>query len=158
MKKQSRKCLLTPRRKKALIEAARLGAGNAQMAQAAGIERTTLWRWMHRGRTEPKSKWSRLMAEIEAARAEVTARYLAALQAAAEEKLDVKAIKLFLERRAPEDWGPPQRQLKIDATVDASASVTVEPSAASYTEEELEQLRLIGEARKAREAEAKDQT
>jgi hypothetical protein len=77
-------------------------------ATAAGIHRTTLYRWMHHGRDQKRGRYRKFLSQVEKAQAESESRDVALVAKAASE--DWRAAAWRLERKAPRRYGPRVQQ------------------------------------------------
>jgi hypothetical protein len=85
-------------------------------ATAAGIHRSTLYRWMRHGREQKRGRYRRFLNQVEKAQAEAESRDVALIAKAATE--DWKAAAWRLERKAPRRYGP-RVQLAVQQELDA---------------------------------------
>ncbi len=102
-----RNTLLTPALQRQICDSVRSGNWLETAAQAAGIDRDTLFSWKRKGRTDvEEGRTSSIYAEfvnpIARAEAECEAAGLARIRGAAER--DWRAAAWYLERRHPERW------------------------------------------------------
>ena len=97
-----------------------LRAGNylATAARAAGIDPSTVYRWIERGESDEEhdvdSPYRSFAALAGVARAEAVAIRVQRIQMAGQEG-DWRADTWWLERAHPKEWGPPSQ--RIEATV-----------------------------------------
>lgn len=103
---------LTPERQARIVELLKLGTGRVRAARGAGIERTTLFRWLQEGESVsegPKRDFFNAVQEAEDTYHEelVTEMRRIALQGESD-SVRLQAINRILERRYPEDWGARQ--------------------------------------------------
>jgi len=114
MRRKGRKSLLTPRRKKRILELVKLGNFPATVARAVGIHEGTLINWLRKGEEGKDPELRKFYEDYKKAEAEAEVRNLAIVQKAA--LRDAKFALAFLERRFPERWKP---GVKISAEVEA---------------------------------------
>jgi transposase len=101
---------LTPKTRKAILNAISKGASRRAAAQAAGIGKTTLMNWLHEGRREGGSATMvQFVAEVEQAEAQAAVAACIAVQNAWSS--DWRSAAWFLERRYPQEWG---RRAQVD--------------------------------------------
>jgi len=84
-------------------------------ATAAGIHRSTLYRWMRHGRDQKRERYRKFLNQVEKAQAEAEARDVAIIAKAAPD--DWKAAAWRLERKAPRRYGP-RVQLAVQQELD----------------------------------------
>jgi len=89
----------------ALLNAVKRGATISAACKAAGITRTTFYRWKAEA-ADGRAEHLALFSEIEQAEAEAQVRVESALVTAAESG-DVRAMLGYLERRDPDNWARP---------------------------------------------------
>jgi transposase-like protein len=77
-------------------------------ATAAGIHRTTLYRWMRHGRDQKRGRYRKFVNQVEKAQAEAESRDVALIAKAA--STDWRAATWRLERKAPRRYGPRVQQ------------------------------------------------
>src|SRR3954451_19465924 len=77
-------------------------------ATAAGIHRSTLYRWMRHGRDQKRGRYRKFLNHVEKAQAEAESRDVALIAKAASE--DWRAAAWRLERKAPRRYGPRVQQ------------------------------------------------
>jgi hypothetical protein len=85
-------------------------------ATAAGIHRTTLYRWMRHGRDQKRGRYRKFLNQVERAQAESESRDVALVAKAASE--DWRAAAWRLERKAPRRYGP-RVQLTVQQELEA---------------------------------------
>jgi hypothetical protein len=96
---------LTPLVESIILEAMRRGATYRVAGLAAGVSQQTIFHWLRQGRRSKSGKFVKFLKSLR----QVQAQALAACAARVLEAVDagdVKAAQWFLERRAPEDYGP----------------------------------------------------
>lgn len=91
-----------------IIDLIRAGNYLEVAATAAGIHRTTLYRWMRHGRDQKRGRYRKFLSQVERAQAEAEARDVAIIAKAAPD--DWKAAAWRLERKAPRRYGPRVQQ------------------------------------------------
>jgi hypothetical protein len=96
---------LTPQVEGIIAEALRKGATVRVAAAAAGLSRHTLYHWLQKGRRSRGGKVRHFFNTCRQAQAEALATCAAKIMEAVHAG-DVKAAQWFLERRAPEEYGP----------------------------------------------------
>lgn len=117
----------------AILDALRRGNTRAAAAEAAGIDRTQLWRWMRRCAT--------LRNAITRAEAEAEVKAVGAVHDAYADG-DWRAALEWLKRRRSQDWGDVQRIEIIDSVREmARAAGLDEDAAVSEAERFLKELR-----------------
>lgn len=104
MRRKGRKTLLTPKRKKRILELVKLGNFPVTVARAVGIHESTLINWLRNGEEGKDPELRKFYEEYKKAEAEAEVRNLAIVQKAA--LRDAKYALAFLERRFPERWKP----------------------------------------------------
>jgi hypothetical protein len=107
---------LTPEVSARIVQALRLGAHRCVVAEAAGISRTTLWRWLEQGEAEREGRFRELYTAARRAEAEAELRHVALVDRAAQS--DWRASAWWLPRRYPERYG--QRVLRSGSPEEAS--------------------------------------
>ena len=96
-----------------------LRAGNylATAARAAGVDPSTVYRWIERGEADEEhdadSPFCRFAALARVARAEAEAVRVQRIQMAGQQG-DWKADAWWLERAHPKEWGPPSQRLEVE--------------------------------------------
>ncbi len=108
MAEAGRPSKLTPEVQEKLVQALGIGNTRTQAAAYAGIDSSTLWRWMARGRTEEGG----LHAELRRAVFEAESRAQMAAMACVTKAVrdgDWKAAAWMLERSRPEQYAPRSR-------------------------------------------------
>jgi hypothetical protein len=102
---------LTDQTQAVITEALRRGASVRVAAEAAGLSRHTLYLWLRQGRRSRRGKLFNFFNTVRRVQAQALAECAAKIMDAIEGG-DVRAAQWFLERRAPEDYGPlPVREL-----------------------------------------------
>lgn len=98
-----RPTILTEELSNVIVESIRNGATREAAANAVGIDRTTLFEWIKKGRagTEPYVHFHNALTRAEGDCEVQTVNLLKSLGAAG----DSKALMFLLERRFPETWG-----------------------------------------------------
>lgn len=90
-----------------ILTAMALGTGYERAAAAAGVDRTSLWRWYKRGeqddRDGKRTKHAKFYRNFMKADAEVVGKVEQSLVAMTE--IDVRAATWFLSKRAPQQYG-----------------------------------------------------
>jgi len=95
---------LTPKLQDKVVAAVRAGSSPEGAAQYAGIDRSTFYRWMERGRRTRTGPYKKFRDAIDKAKADLETMLAAKIiKGINEGQLDL-AIP-FLERRYPELWG-----------------------------------------------------
>lgn len=100
---------LTPERQERLTEAIAQGMHYETACQIAGIDYSTLRKWMQRGQDELSGKFSEFFEAVTRAEADAEAHAVEIWRAAMPN--DWRAAQVFLERRYPQRWG---RQTRVD--------------------------------------------
>jgi len=85
-------------------------------ADAAGVHRTTVHRWLRTGRGQKKGRYKRFFDAVEKAQAEAEARDVALIAKAA--STDWRAAAWRLERKAPRRYGA-RVQISVQEEVDS---------------------------------------
>lgn len=98
----SRPTKLTPHRRKRLVRALADGNTRRTAAALAGIDDSTLRRWLARGHEEASGPYHTLRLAVEQAEAEAESRMVALIRSAAPQTW--QAAAWWLERRRPQDW------------------------------------------------------
>lgn len=93
---------LTPQRRKRLVRALADGNTRRTAAALAGIDDSTLRRWLARGHDDDSGPYHTLRLAVEQAEAEAESRMVALINAAAPQTW--QAAAWWLERRRPQDW------------------------------------------------------
>ncbi len=94
---------------KAILDALAAGASVTSACEAAGVGRTTYYRWLEQGEPEDGPEHFRDFRDATTrARARARVAYSAVIRRAASEG-DWKAAAWFLERSEPEEWGLKRR-------------------------------------------------
>ena len=93
-----RKTKLNEPRRKAIIEAIKLGATYEIAAEAAGVSRSTLWNWLRKGEEESTGNFRTFLDTFKKAEAAAALGALRTIDAACREG-DWKAAAYLLERR-----------------------------------------------------------
>lgn len=106
-----------------------INAGNYPeiAAEACGIGKSTFYRWLEKGREEPKGKYGEFWEAVKKAKAQSEARNVMIIERAAEKTW--QAAAWYLERTCPDRWGL-KRNIEV---TDKEVDVPVE----QMTEEEL---------------------
>jgi transposase-like protein len=111
-------------------------------ATAAGIHRSTLYRWMRHGREQKRGRYRRFLNQVEKAQAEAESRDVALIAKAATE--DWKAAAWRLERKAPRRYGP-RVQLAVQQELDAVLGRLEKGLAADVYEKVLQLIATEGD-------------
>ncbi len=98
---------LTPERQERIVELIRAGNYMEIAAQAAGIDVSTLYRWLQRGEKARSGKYRQFRDAVMRARVEAEARAVVVVQKAALD--DWRAASWWLERAFPDRWGRRQK-------------------------------------------------
>lgn len=96
---------LTPECQERLIEAIRAGNYNSVAARYAGIDPSTLRRWLRRGRDAKSGRYRSLYLAVRKAETYAEIRAVAIVQKQMEGNW--RAAVSYLERKFPERWGSP---------------------------------------------------
>ncbi len=107
---------LEPATTQRVVELIRAGNYLEVAATAAGIHRSTLYRWMRHGRDQKRGRYRKFLNQVEKAQAEAESRDVALIAKAASE--DWRAAAWRLERKAPRRYGPGV-QLAVQQELDA---------------------------------------
>jgi hypothetical protein len=128
---------LTPLVEAAIVNALRRGCTYELAARAAGVARVTLWYWLRKGKKSRSGKFRDFLNIVRRAEAEALAACAARVMDAIDQG-DVRAACWFLERRAPEEYGPlPVKALDRRLRVlerSAGGDAKPGPTARSYRE------------------------
>lgn len=115
--KTGRPTLFTNERRKKIIKAVSEGNYLNVAAQAAGIDETTLWNWLRRGKKEGEGEYFEFLQSVMEAEHEAEKVAVRAVRLAG--KNDAKHFQWWLERKCPERWGKDTFQVKqLQAEVD----------------------------------------
>lgn len=98
---------LTPERQERIVELIRAGNYMEIAAQAAGIDVSTLYRWLQRGEKARSGPYRQFRDAVMRARVEAEARAVVVVQKAA--LTDWRAASWWLERAFPDRWGRRQK-------------------------------------------------
>jgi hypothetical protein len=96
---------LTPQVETIILEALRRGATYRVAGLAAGVSQQTIFHWLRQGRRLKSGKFVKFLKSLRQVQAQALAACAARVMDAVDAG-DVKAAQWFLERRAPEDYGP----------------------------------------------------
>jgi transposase len=107
---------LDPAMTQRIIDLIRAGNYLEVAATAAGIHRSTLYRWMRHGRDQKRGRYRKFLSQVEKAQAEAEARDVAIIAKAAPD--DWRAAAWRLERKAPRRYGP-RVQLAVQQELEA---------------------------------------
>ena len=107
---------LEPATTQRVVDLIRAGNYLEVAATAAGIHRSTLYRWMRHGRDQKRGRYRKFLSQVEKAQAEAESRDVALIAKAASE--DWRAAAWRLERKAPRRYGP-RVQLAVQQELDA---------------------------------------
>lgn len=135
-----RPCKLTPALQEMILEAVRDGAYAEQAAAAAGIDRSTFFRWLAQGRDATSGKFREFSIAI------ATAEAAAELDAAKTLKTafdggDWRAAITYLERKFPERWGKRERhELSGPAGGPIQVDASLKVDLSKLSDEDLERL------------------
>jgi hypothetical protein len=99
---------LDPALSQRIVDLVRAGNFLEVAATAVGIHRSTVHRWMQRGREQSRGRYKKFLQQIEKAQAECESRDVALVAKAA--GTDWRAATWRLERRAPRRYGPRVQQ------------------------------------------------
>jgi len=102
-----------------IVDLIRAGNYLEVAATAAGVHRTTLHRWMKRGREQERGRYRKFLVAVEKAQAEAESRDVALIAKAAGE--DWRAAAWRLERKQPRRYGPRVQvsvQEELNAVID----------------------------------------
>lgn len=105
--KGGRPSSMTPEIRAKLLEALRGGNYRGVACQWAGVDDSTLRRWMRKGLDEPDSEWAKFREEVIEAEQSAEVRAVALIMRGAES--DPKHAQWWLERKFPERWGRKDR-------------------------------------------------
>jgi hypothetical protein len=94
---------LTPEREAKIIQATRAGCDVEVASRAAGVSRSTYYRWKARGEREHAGEYHDFVQALRAAEAEAEVHAVVVIRKAMHEG-DWRASLAFLERRFPERW------------------------------------------------------
>ena len=94
---------LDPTTTQRVVDLIRAGNYLEVAAMAAGIHRSTLYRWMRHGRDQKRGRYRKFLSQVEKAQAEAESRDVALIAKAAPD--DWKATAWRLERKAPRRYG-----------------------------------------------------
>lgn len=116
-KKVGAPSLFTPEVCKKIIDAVKAGNYDYIAAEAAGIDRTTFFRWMKRGKKEGEGEYWEFCNAVTKAENEAETRIVGGVVVAG--LADPKQWQWWLERKCPERWGRDTYQVKqLQAQVD----------------------------------------
>ena len=107
---------LDPATTQRVVDLIRAGNYLEVAATAAGIHRSTLYRWLRHGRDQKRGRYRKFLSQVEKAQAEGESRDVALIAKAASE--DWRAAAWRLERKAPRRYGP-RVQLAVQQELDA---------------------------------------
>jgi transposase len=107
---------LDPATTQRVVDLIRAGNYLEVAATAAGIHRSTLYRWLRHGRDQKRGRYRKFLSQVEKAQAEAESRDVALIAKAAGE--DWRAAAWRLERKAPRRYGP-RVQLAVQQELDA---------------------------------------
>ena len=94
---------LTPTREAKIIQATRAGCDIEVACRAAGVSRSTYYRWKARGEREHTGEYHDFVQALRAAEAEAEVHAVVVIRKAMHEG-DWRASLAFLERRFPDRW------------------------------------------------------
>ncbi len=101
------KTKLTRQRQEIILETIREGASDKAAAARAGIDRTTLYNWLERGK-QGEEPFSTFSTTLEKAKADREAKFVGFIRQAAEDGT-WQAAAWYLERTDPEHYGRKER-------------------------------------------------
>src|SRR6267142_3601228 len=127
---------LDPATTQRIVDLIRAGNYLEVAATAAGIHRSTLYRWLRHGREQKRGRYRMFLSQVEKAQAEAESRDVALIAKAASE--DWRAAAWRLERKAPRRYGP-KVQLAVQQELDAVLG-RLEKGLPSETYEQVLQL------------------
>jgi transposase len=109
--KNGRPSKMVPEAAAVVVEYVRKGCPRQFAASAAGIGRSTLMRWMARGKAERRGKFRDFWDAIKKAEAEAVFDRVQCIKAASD-KGTWQAAAWWLERLYPEEFGTQRREIK----------------------------------------------
>jgi len=127
---------LDPATTQRIVDLIRAGNYLEVAATAAGIHRSTLYRWLRHGRDQQRGRYRKFLTQVEKAQAEGESRDVALIAKAASE--DWRAAAWRLERKAPRRYGL-RVQLAVQQELDAVLG-RLEKGLPSETYEQVLQL------------------
>jgi hypothetical protein len=95
----------------AVIEATGKGVPRGHAADLAGLERTTVWRWMTKGRKQADGPYRIFFNAMKKAEADFIQRNLEKIETAGADSW--QAMAWLLERRHPEQFGPQRQEVAM---------------------------------------------
>lgn len=107
---------LDPATTQRVVDLIRAGNFLEVAATAAGIHRSTLYRWMRHGRDQQRGRYRKFLSQVEKAQAEAESRDVALIAKAASE--DWRAAAWRLERKSPRRYAA-RVQLAVQQELDA---------------------------------------
>ena len=110
---------LDPATMQRIVDLIRAGNYLEVAATAAGIHRSTLYRWLRHGRDQKRGRYRKFLNQVEKAQAEAESRDVALIAKAASE--DWKAAAWRLERKSPRRYAA-RVQLAVQQELDAVLS------------------------------------
>jgi hypothetical protein len=96
---------LTPQVEDIILTAMRRGCTYRVAATAAGVSQQTIFHWLRLGRRSKSGKFLKFLKSLRQVQAQALAACAARVMDAVNAG-DIRAAQWFLERRAPEDYGP----------------------------------------------------
>lgn len=119
---RGREPTLTPEITKKICDALELGSYLESAAAYAGVHKTTLHKWLYRGRKAKKGMWHDFVALVDMAIEKSEVRKVQRIDQAAA-KGDWRADAWMLERKMPKRWGRKETvRLEDDETKDSHLS------------------------------------
>lgn len=103
-----------------IIQAIKQGNYQKTAAALAGIDESTYYRWVERGKEAKSGKYCEFYKSIKKAEEFAKAYYLQQIREAAESKKHWQAAAWYLERKFPDEFG---RRQSIDMKADIKADV-----------------------------------
>jgi hypothetical protein len=108
--------MLTPEASAIFLQQLRSGNYLEVAAALAGVDRTTVYQWLRKGRKQPTGIYHDFLALVEEAQAHAECRLVSLVAKAAADQW--QAAAWHLERKFPDRWG---RKERLDVTVDSAA-------------------------------------
>lgn len=122
--RMGRRSKLTPEVQERIATALRAGSYLEEAAQLAGVDRSTLWRWMAKGREARSGQFFDFCNVIQGAIAQAEVAAVARISAASQ--TDWKAAAWWLERGPAHQRWRPSLQLKLGDLSDAEIQAALD--------------------------------
>ena len=108
-----------------IIQAIKQGNYQKTAAALAGIDESTYYRWVERGKEAKSGKYCEFYKSIKKAEEFAKAYYLQQIREAAESKKHWQAAAWYLERKHPTEWGR-QQTIEIDGKIQSENKTKIE--------------------------------